>query len=159
MIEIVEGYCATEDGRIWSIKSQSFISQRINRSGYYCVNLSIRGKCKTFIVHRLIAKAFLPNPLNKDTINHKDGNKLNNCVENLEWCTQKENMQHAWRSGLLHPAKGMHTLNGRFLPSDIYEIRSLYSTGLSQRAIADIYNVTKGTIQQILNGSTYAWVQ
>lgn len=159
MIEIVEGYCATEDERIWSTKSNKYISQRIGPNGYYCVNLSINGKCKTFQVHRLIAKAFLPKPSEKNIINHKDGNKLNNRIDNLEWCTSKENMQHALMTGLCHPAKGINTLNGRFTPDDIHEIRYLYSLGYSHRTISHMYNVTKGTIQQILNGKTYAWVE
>lgn len=51
-------------------------------------------------IHRLVAQAFIPNPENKKTVNHKDGNKLNNCIDNLEWATEKENQQHKWKNGL-----------------------------------------------------------
>ena len=69
--------------------------------GYYTVDLrEIRDKCKRRLVHRLVAEAFIPNPDNKPFVNHIDGNKQNNCVENLEWVTSQENIVHAWRTGL-----------------------------------------------------------
>ena len=60
-----------------------------------------RSDIKTFYIHKLVAKAFLPNPNNYDEVNHKDGNTLNNHVDNLEWCTHKQNMEHASRMGSL----------------------------------------------------------
>lgn len=81
-------------------RSGRVLKQKINRYGYGEVTLSSDGKRKTYLVHRLVAAAFIPNPENKQTINHKDGNKLNNHVNNLEWATQKENQQHKWQYGL-----------------------------------------------------------
>jgi hypothetical protein len=64
------------------------------------VDLCKNGKKKTFLVHRLVATAFIPNPDNKPYINHINGNKTDNRLENLEWCTQSENMKHSYRTGL-----------------------------------------------------------
>lgn len=62
--------------------------------GYYTVGLSINGKAKSFLIHRLVALTFIPNPDNLPEINHKDENKSNNCVDNLEWCTSKYNCNY-----------------------------------------------------------------
>jgi hypothetical protein len=70
------------------------------RHGYLRIKLSNNGKCKMIPVHRLVAMAFIPNPQNKATVNHKDGNKKNNRVENLEWATTQENTHHAKINGL-----------------------------------------------------------
>lgn len=67
---------------------------------YSCVTLCKDGKGYTKKIHILVASAFIPNPDNKPQVNHKDGNKQNNCVSNLEWCTQIENMQHALKNKL-----------------------------------------------------------
>lgn len=158
MIEIFENYFVTEDGQIWSDKSHSYLAQRIGKQGYYLVNLSINGKCRTYQVHRLVAKAYLDNPDNLPAINHKDGNKLNNNVDNLEWCTQQHNVHHALENNLTHPAKGMATKNGRFTEDTIKTIRLLGKQGLSQRKIAAQYNITRSAIKQILDGTTYKWV-
>ena len=73
--------------------------------GYVWVSLCKDGHSKTFSMHRLVAIAFIDNPRNLPTVNHKDGNKENNCVENLEWCTNHENQMHAARNGLLPKSK------------------------------------------------------
>jgi DNA-binding transcriptional regulator YiaG len=157
MKRIVEDYFATEDGRVWSNKTHRYISQRISPAGYCHVNLSIGGKCKTFAVHRLIASVYIPNPLNLPVINHLDGNKENNSINNLEWCSHKDNVQHAEKTGLTHHAKGKRCKHGHFVISDILKIRELYKQGLSQYKIASMYNVSRSAIQQILNYSTYKY--
>lgn len=68
--------------------------------GYLCVTLMKNGKHTYKRVHRLVAEAFIPNPKNKRCVNHKDGDKTNNCVDNLEWATHQENTIHAWETGL-----------------------------------------------------------
>lgn len=96
-------YSITSDGKLYSNISNKYLKQQINK-GYYYVSLRLdgrTGKCTTVKVHRLVAEAFIPNPDNKPYVNHIDGNKQNNNVSNLEWCTPKENTQHAKDTGLM----------------------------------------------------------
>lgn len=79
---------------------------RLDKYGYPCLMLSKNGKKTHFTVHRLVATAFIPNPEKKAQINHIDGNKQNNHVSNLEWCTPQENVTHSVITGLKGTAKG-----------------------------------------------------
>lgn len=101
---IETNYSVSEDGIIRNDNTNKILSQRIQQ-GYCHVGLTINGKAKSCRVHRLVAQAFIPNPENKPYVNHIDGIRSNNNVENLEWCTPKENTQHAVKTGLMLPTR------------------------------------------------------
>lgn len=82
------------------LTNETILKPRISTQGYIMVGLRKNDKTFNASVHRLIAEAFIPNPENKKKVNHIDGNKQNNSIDNLEWCTPSENMQHAYRTGL-----------------------------------------------------------
>ena len=87
-------------------KGTKILKLVIDKDGYLRVNLYKNGKQYNKKVHRLVTAAFIPNPEGKTEVNHIDGNKTNNRVENLEWVTHSENIQHAWESGLCEPLTG-----------------------------------------------------
>lgn len=91
-------YAATSCGKIWSYKSKKFMKAGGEPNNYQVVCLSKDGKCDCWYVHRLVAKAFLPNPENLPQVNHIDKVKHNNHLSNLEWCTAKKNLAHAGAS-------------------------------------------------------------
>lgn len=88
------------NGKGYFINNGKILKQAKNKKGYPIVYLSKNAKQKTITVHRLVALAFIPNSFKKPQVNHIDGNKENNYVENLEWCTNQENQEHAVKHGL-----------------------------------------------------------
>ena len=90
-----EKFLVSNFGRIMRAETQHIYPVFINHEGYAYCSMCDNGKSFVARCHREVAKAFVPNPDGKEQVNHKDGNKLNNCVENLEWCTAKENVVHA----------------------------------------------------------------
>ena len=101
-------------------------------------------------VHRLVADAFIPVVVGKDVINHIDGNKMNNSVNNLEYCTQSENVQHAIKNNFI--PKGLSTYSGKFSPEERQHIKDMWDSGdYSRREIAKMYNVSHTCINDIIN--------
>jgi NUMOD4 motif-containing protein/HNH endonuclease len=86
-------------GRILIIKTKKIKKLSLTKMGYYGIMLLKDKKSKNFLIHRLIAIHFIPNPNNLPIINHKDYNKLNNNIDNLEWCTYSHNINHAYDNG------------------------------------------------------------
>lgn len=99
IIETLDHTYIRKNGRIDNRKGK-FIKPKIDKYGYEVVTFSNKGKRKTYTVHKLVALAFLENTYNKKTINHINGIKTDNRVENLEWATEKENQIHKWKNGL-----------------------------------------------------------
>ena len=97
-------YLVSDKGNVFSVKSQKLLSIRKSKNGYFKVTLSNDGVPKCFSIHRLVAEAFIENKEGKPQVNHIDGNKRNNCADNLEWVTASENQLHAVRTGLHAPS-------------------------------------------------------
>ena len=88
-------YEITNDGKVYSIRSGKFLKPRLSLDGYERVSLCRDGKHYDMRIHRLVAEAFLENENNLPQVNHKDFNKCNNYVSNLEWCTGKDNVHYS----------------------------------------------------------------
>ena len=101
-VEGFSGYQISNLGRVKSLRfnKESILKPGINNCGYYVICLHKNNIQKQFLIHRLVANAFIKNKYKKLTVNHKNGIKSNNHISNLEWATAKENIQHAWQTGL-----------------------------------------------------------
>ena len=106
VVEFPNRYEVSNLGRVRSINKKFFHKikpqQPTTTSNYLYVALSVNNKTVSRSVHRMVAKAFIPNPLNKEQVNHKDSNRHNNCVDNLEWVTRSENIQHGRKFGSIN---------------------------------------------------------
>lgn len=116
-------------------------------SGYARVTLYMNGKRYKFLVHRLVAQHFYV-PGDGEEVNHKDGNKLNNCVDNLELCTPKQNIAHAIKTGL-RDLRGEKNGSAKLSKEQVAEIRVLLKDKFYLREVAEMYNVHLSTIKRI----------
>lgn len=149
-------YQVSDMGRVKSIlfKKELILKHGFNRCGYNYINLS---KDKVYVsktVHRLVALAFISNPENKPQVNHKDGDKNNNSVLNLEWNTSKENNTHSFKTGLNKGQKGIVNKNSKLSEEQVKEIRLIGKTR-TLISIAKEFNVGKSSISYILNRDSW----
>lgn len=133
-------YIVYEDGTIYSRYMKQFLDPSLNRDGYYVSSLYENGLASRVLLHRLVAKCFIPNSdPKKRCVNHKDLDKTNNRVENLEWVTSKENAQHAMNNGA-NPCRKQpvhqFTANGKFIASYKTITEASNATGISRPCIS-----------------------
>lgn len=133
-----------------------------NRDGYLKIRLVQGGKDTTQRVHTLVAKAFILNPNNFDTVNHKDGDKTNNNVDNLEWVDRSQQMIHAYKLGLKKAIKGSKNSQAKLTDDDIRYIRSHYkrnTRGFSTVSLSKQFGVSNRVIGLITRGLSYTNVK
>ncbi len=132
---------------LWD-RTQDFVNKKIItpkiQREYVSIVLHKHGVSKTYFVHGLLAKTFISNPDNKPEINHKNGIKTDNRIANLEWCTHQENMQHAFRTGLINP-------ENRCKPIVDICTGKVYKSGIKDVAMK--YSITPSACKSYLNGN------
>lgn len=153
------GYTVYSDGRIWSdYKKGKWLKPSRKNGGYLFVILEIERRKKNVYLHRLLLSLFKPIPgWEKLDINHIDGNKSNPDLKNLEWCTRRENMDHA-TNVIKTVIRGEDRSNSKLTESDVIEIRNLYKSGLPQKAIAKKYPCSQSLINRVVNGKVWKHV-
>lgn len=135
-------YDVHSDGRVWSKHTSRFLIPFLSSQGrgddyYLSIKLCDNAVEKTITVHRVVATAFLPNPDGLATVNHKDGNKQNNCVDNLEWMTQGDNKRHAFQTGITEAWWiGDKHSRSTFTNAQIHAICSQFASGVKPRELA-----------------------
>ena len=125
----------TIKGRILKLKT--------DKHGYFRLGLTKDKKQRFFFLHRLVAQAFIPNPNNYPIVNHIDGNKKNNNIKNLEWCTYQQNTNHAYRTGIFKAKGAVHigekNPNKKLTEQDVLEILRMKKEGLKLKSVYENY--------------------
>lgn len=148
------GYKIDTNGIVYSKKGKPLKGSLRGRGKYLSVHLRDEtGKSYLPVVHRLVAQTFIPNPENKNTVNHIDANKYNNKLENLEWATNKEQVDHAFKVGLgrMGETHGQHILTEK-------EVLKIRNSKISQRKLAKIYKVSQTTIWAVKNKKSWRYL-
>lgn len=167
-IKNFEGYYqASNWGRVKSLArlrhgglyftKERILKPALEGGGYYMVILYKDGKKYNKKIHRLVCTTFHENPLNLPDINHKDTNKLNNNEFNLEWCTEKQNTQHAIKMGVFDTV-GENNGKHKLIEKEILEIRALKGI-MTYRKIADKFNISEPMISNILNNKNWTQIK
>jgi hypothetical protein len=148
-------YAVGDDGSVLSLRRGKYLNVSVKK-GYENVTLCKRGSLKTFLLHRLVAQAFVPAIPNKPDVNHKDGNKLNNYFWNLEWCNDSENQVHARKLGL---QGGERSNTAKLTVKAVRSIRVLYATGKHKmKALGKRFGINEQTVSKIVNRHTWRYV-
>lgn len=153
-------YEVSNCGDIRNSKTHKIRRKNILQTGYYFVNGSIgsRENKITFRIHKAVAESFIDNPDNLPMVNHKDGNKLNNHVSNLEWCTNAENIQHAYDNSLKFAIRGEDNHLSKLTQENVKYIRDNYiprDKRFGTRALGRKFNVDHTTIMSVLKYETW----
>lgn len=161
-------YSVTEDGKIWASAKLNWKSRFLKTwligHGYQVVALYKEEKQKKFLVHRLVALTYIPNPLNFKEVNHKNANRLDNRVENLEWVSSKQNKRHAINLGLYknlgkNSPKGSENKQSKLTECKVIKLRNLYRTGkFTQEQLAVRFKVADSTIGHIIGRRSWKHV-
>lgn len=157
-IDYGDYYEVSNLGRIRNSKTKYVRKNCKMKNGYYKINASINGVNKTIKIHRAVAESFIPNPFNKPQINHIDGNKENNNIENLEWVTQTENIKHAYKNDLISIPRGEDRSNSKLKIEDVIYIRKNYfknSKEFNMYKLAEKFNVSVSTINDIIKEKSW----
>ena len=137
----------TTHNRVWN---ERILTNTLTKDNYLKVGVKINGKQKDYRVHRMVAETWIENLENKPEVNHIDGNKLNNSVENLEWCTSSENTKHSYETKL--QATPINSYLGKLSDDERLDIVLSYnSQEMSKKELSEKYKVSKTTINSIIN--------
>lgn len=152
-VKSLDHYIKSKNGKC--LKKGRILQKFKTKKGYLQTSLSKDTKRLNTGIHRVVALAFIPNPENKPQVNHINGIKTDNRVENLEWCTNKENQIHAVKNKLSKHNLAEKHHNSKLTNEDVIKVRQLHSIGFKNHELAKDYNISRTAMSNILRKKTY----
>jgi len=159
--KIINGYLITDCGKVFSnLKGKNLREKKqvITNKGYCRIQLKTNIGCKNFMVHRLVAIAFVDGDKSLE-VNHKDFNKTNNRFENLEWVTRKQNMNHAFVNEKIQSCKGEKNGSSVLSEKQVIKIKELIHRKITISKIATMFKVSRSAISKIRCGRTWCHIK
>lgn len=152
-IKFTQKYMITKDGRVFNADRGMFLKFKNDKDGYVDYMLYTTNGVKHFRASRILMSTYAPvDGYEKLVVNHLDGNVTNNTLDNLEWCTHRENVIHAYKTGLAHGKKGSENSQAKLTDEEVLEIYKLAKENkISGRDIAKKYNVSPSLVSMIAN--------
>lgn len=147
ILKINTAYKITPEGMIYNATGNCR-KHSVCKKGYAHITLSNKGSKTTYLVHRLVAEQYIPNSYNLSQVNHIDGDKLNNCISNLEWVNPSTNIIHSFSTNLSNYS-GSKNGRSKLNESDVIQIKQLLSQGIKNKEIADKFSISKSVICDI----------
>ncbi len=144
-------------GNVWSPRTKKFMKTHPDNSGYLHISFYKKGKRTTRLLHRVVLETYKgPCPEGMEAL-HNDSDKKNNCILNLRWGTKKENMEDLRKRNI--ECGGTNNVAAKLTAHQVQEVRRMCSIGLSQRYIAEIFDIDKSNVSRINARQTYRWVK
>lgn len=150
-------YAVSSLGRVMNLRTNKILAHGLSR-GYPKVNLSVKSVKTMFEIHRLVAIAFIDNPLSLRYVNHKNGIKTDNRIENLEWVTQSENNLHAYRTGLRISLKGIRQHTAKLTDVSVMVVREARKQGHRIADIARYFKMKPAAISAAARGLSWTHI-
>lgn len=154
-------YYVTEDGNVyrkWKLGLKK-LKPIFDGYGYHKLSIYKNNVPKTFKLHRIVAECYLPNPNDLPEVNHRDGNKINNNISNLYWCTSSHNIKHAFDTGLKIPTRGHDIHCSKLIEEQVIWIRNNYIPRHKKfgcRALAKKFKINSSSISDIINYKSWS---
>ena len=150
-------YAVSNRGNVMNLKTKKILKNRLKRDGYIDTILISNDSYKSYLLHRLVAICFIDNPFNYKQVNHINGIKTDNNLNNLEWCSHEQNIKHAIKTGLFNKVGENHP-RAKLNNNQVKEIKTYLNKKVKHRILAEQFGVSIKTISEINTGAKWSHI-
>jgi len=157
IIPFAPKYAVSNLGNVMNLKTKKILKNRLKKDGYIDTILINNDSYKSYLLHRLVAICFIDNPFNYKQVNHINGIKTDNNLNNLEWCSHEQNIKHAIKTGLFNKVGENHP-RAKLNNNQVKEIKTYLNKKVKHRILAEQFGVSIQTISEINTGAKWSHI-